>query len=378
VGLPQRRAELYDECTDMLLGYWDQTKGGKAARELAIYGALTRSEKRALLEPVALWFHERGAQGLEATREELDREIARQFKDLGDDVNTARRRAALFLQVIEDRAGLLVARETGVYAFAHLTFQEYLAARAIADSDDYITYTLRRLHVPWWREVLLLEVCHLSDVRYYGRHARRLTSDLLGAIRTAGSWLEEVLKRDFLFAVRCLCDTGRLSVDDDLRKSLIDELIALWRTTPYEPQRQEVVALFAYAMPTVDGERIREELLRCLDNPNMRRVAVEALESLGVEAATPEIRERLVALTADQDSDVRWVAAKVLSSIEVPEELLEALGQFWQAHLTSSKYRHTRNLAGRVSDIAYTQLQQIAARMAQQYGNRKDVSHHLI
>lgn len=26
VGLPHRRAELYDECTDLLLGYWDQNK----------------------------------------------------------------------------------------------------------------------------------------------------------------------------------------------------------------------------------------------------------------------------------------------------------------------------------------------------------------
>lgn len=143
VGLPQRRTELYDECTDMLLGYWDQTKGGEAARELATYGALTRGEKRALLGPIALWFHERGAQGLEATQEELEREIARQFIDLGDDVDTARSRAALFLRLIDERAGLLGERETGVYAFAHLTFQEYLAARAIADREDYIDYTLR-------------------------------------------------------------------------------------------------------------------------------------------------------------------------------------------------------------------------------------------
>ena len=315
VGLPQRRAELYDECTDMLLGYWDQTKGGEAARELATYGALTRGEKRALLEPIALWFHERGAQGLEATQEELEREIARQFKDLGDDINTARSRATLFLQVIEDRAGLLVARETGVYAFAHLTFQEYLAARAIADREDYIDYTLQRLHVPWWREALLLEVGHLSDVRYYGRRARRLTSDLLRAIRTAGSWLEAVLKRDFLFAVRCLCDTGRLGVDDDLRKSLIDELIALWHTAPYEPQRQEVVALFAYAIPTVDGERIRAELLRYLDDMTMRRAAAGALGQLGAGAATPEVVGRLVTLTADTASDVREAAAWALGQL---------------------------------------------------------------
>src|SRR5262249_32960935 len=90
--------------------------------------------KSALLEPVALWFHERGEQGLEATQEELEREIARQFIDLGDNVDTAHSRAALFLRVIDERAGLLVERETGVYAFAHLTFQEYLYQRMLKGS----------------------------------------------------------------------------------------------------------------------------------------------------------------------------------------------------------------------------------------------------
>ena len=187
VTLPQRRAELYDECTDMLLGYWDQTKGGEAARELANYGNLVRGEKRALLEPIALWFHERGEQGLEAQREELEREIALQFVDLfGDDQETAHKRAALFLQVIDERAGLLVERETGSYAFSHLTFQEYLAARAIANREDYIDYTLQRLHDSWWQEVILLEVDHLSDVRNF-RHAKKRMSNLIRAIRDAGS-----------------------------------------------------------------------------------------------------------------------------------------------------------------------------------------------
>lgn len=140
------------------------------------------------------------------------------------------------------------------------------AARAIADRYDYIVYTLQHLHHPWWREVILLEVGHLSEVRHFGRRARKLTSDLIRAIRNAGSWLEDALKRDLLFASRCLCDTGTLGVDDELRQSLMDELITLWHTTPYEPQRQEIVDIFAYAMPTIDGERIRAELLRCLDD----------------------------------------------------------------------------------------------------------------
>ncbi|SPE56654.1 hypothetical protein SBV1_2490018 [Verrucomicrobia bacterium] len=131
VGLPQRRAELYDECTQMLLGYWDQTKGGEAARELAKYGDLDRGDKRALLEPVALWLHERGESGVEVTQNELAAQIALQFQKLfGDPEPQSSRRAQLFLRIIAERAGLLIERENGVYAFAHLTFQEYLAARA--------------------------------------------------------------------------------------------------------------------------------------------------------------------------------------------------------------------------------------------------------
>ena len=403
VGLPQRRAELYDECTDLLLGYWDQTKGGEAARQLATAGALTRSEKRALLEPVALWFHERGEQGLEADKGELERKIAHQFTEtFSDDEHKARSRAALLLQVIDERAGLLVERETGVYAFAHLTFQEYLAARAIADRDDYIDYTLQRLHDPWWREVILLEVGHLSDVRHFGRRARKLTSDLIRAIRHAGSWLEDVLKRDFLFAARCLCDTGQLGVDDELRQSLMDELITLWHTTPYEPQRQEIVDIFAYAMPTISGERIRAELLHCLDdkegsvrlaaagalgrmgsaaptpttierllaltadeNAGVRQAAAEALGAMGSAAATPTTIERLLALTADENADVRQASAGALRKMHVPMNLIEQLSEFWQKQLEDNKHSLVDERSRRVCGIAYIQLQQLAAQRQQ-------------
>jgi HEAT repeat protein len=332
-GLPHRRVELYEECCELLLGYWDQVRGGEAARELANYGGLTRSEKRALLEPIALWLHERGELGLEVEQHELEEEISRQFRELfGDADPRSRERAALFLRVITERAGLLIERERGVYAFAHLTFQECLAARALADREDYIAYTLNHLHEPWWREVILLEVGHVSSPN--NRRSRKLATDLLRALRGANSWLEPVLKRDLLFASRALADVGPLGVDDDLRQSLVTELIDLWHTTPYEPQRAEVVEVFAYAMPTADGPRVRAELLHCLADEveTMRIRAATALGQIGGPVASPAVLDHLLDLTADPSGTVRSWAAEALGRIgeqaaspQVLERLLDLI-----------------------------------------------------
>jgi hypothetical protein len=143
-ALPQRRAELYDECTQMLLGFWDEQKGGEAARELAQLGGLDRNDKRAILEPVALKLHEQG-QAREVEGDDLRDWLREEFAIIGDQPD---RKAALFLQIIQERAGLLVESEADTYRFSHLTFQEYLAARAVADRDDYIEYTLKRRRDP--------------------------------------------------------------------------------------------------------------------------------------------------------------------------------------------------------------------------------------
>ncbi len=318
LGLPQRRAELYDECTDLLLGYWDQTKGGEAARELAAYGELTRSEKRSLLEPVALWFHERGDAGTEADKNELQNQIARQFQEMfADDKRMAHRRAELFLKIIDERAGLLVEREAGTYAFAHLTFQEYLAARAIADRDDYIAYTIRHLNDPWWREVILLEVGHLSDGRHFKRRARKLTTDLLASIQHTGGEVEKVLRHNLLLAARSLCDIGKLGIEDSLRQSIIDELMAVWRYTPYELQQREIINILAYAAPTIDWPQILSSILKCLASRDsiLRARTLEALRYIDPRVANQSLIDTVLKLTYDPIDDVRVEAAHTLITI---------------------------------------------------------------
>jgi HEAT repeat protein/energy-coupling factor transporter ATP-binding protein EcfA2 len=334
VGLPQRRVDLYAESTEMLLGYWDQVRGGEAAKELATSGGLDRQEKRALLEPVALWLHERGESGSEVVEKELVAEIARQFRELfGDPGPQSQRRAEFFLRVITERAGLLVERETGVFGFAHLSFQEYLAARAVADRDDYMEFILRHLHDPWWREVILLAVGHLGSFK--ARQYRARTTALIQAVRDANSWLEDVLKRDLLLACRSLVDVSQLGVDEKLRQTAFEDLFALWQTTPFEPQRLEIASIFAYAGPTSDGERIRHKLVSLLgdQDSSVRGSAAEALGQMGATAATPDTLARLLELLADASDAVRRSATEALGEIgaaaatpDTLARLLELLG----------------------------------------------------
>lgn len=53
------------------------------------------------------------------------------------------------------RSGLLVERENGVYSFAHLTLQEYLAAAQIRELQR-VDLLAESVDDPWWRETILL------------------------------------------------------------------------------------------------------------------------------------------------------------------------------------------------------------------------------
>src|SRR5690349_18339198 len=55
--------------------------------------------------------------------------------------------------------GLLTERDEGIYAFAHLTFQEYLAATHVRQHNlqDELLESADDL---WWHEVILLYVAH--------------------------------------------------------------------------------------------------------------------------------------------------------------------------------------------------------------------------
>jgi predicted NACHT family NTPase len=68
------------------------------------------------------------------------------------------------LKAIEAQHGLLVERARGIYSFSHLTFQEYLTARAmIVGTHLSLQQLVRHLTENRWREVFLLTAQLLPD-----------------------------------------------------------------------------------------------------------------------------------------------------------------------------------------------------------------------
>ncbi|HEX7679408.1 MAG TPA: NACHT domain-containing protein, partial [Thermoanaerobaculia bacterium] len=138
--LPGRRVELYYEICEVFLGKRQQARG--------ISLDFTPEQKKRVLEPLA-W----------AMMIENKREIGREGAALAIAEALSRVTSSLspeaFLRNVEESSGLLIERENGIYSFAHLTFQEYLAASHARErglQDELTVHT----HDTWWHETLSL------------------------------------------------------------------------------------------------------------------------------------------------------------------------------------------------------------------------------
>jgi formylglycine-generating enzyme required for sulfatase activity/energy-coupling factor transporter ATP-binding protein EcfA2 len=213
VKLPDRRAELYQEAVDVLLGKWDEARG---VQEPLILNdrPFDISDRRLVLQQVALTMHAQAIKEIDAgpLRELLESQLA----DAVADPRELQATVARFLGVIQERTGLLIARAEGTYAFSHLTFQEYLAALAIAGRDDYLDYSLRRCPDAWWRETILLEAGYLST------QSKEKTTRLVRGIADAKTEPEPY--HNLVLAAECVRDAGANRIVGDLETELRDRL----------------------------------------------------------------------------------------------------------------------------------------------------------
>ncbi|MFY9574010.1 MAG: NACHT domain-containing protein, partial [Blastocatellia bacterium] len=115
--LPRDRVVLYGLCVEGLLHHWDQRRG--------IRSEFSLSEKLSVCREVALEM-----QADDRAEYEADK-VLKIFLQVLDDEE----RAVALLQHVRYRTGPLLERRPAFFAFAHLTFQEYLAAQAVHEGN---------------------------------------------------------------------------------------------------------------------------------------------------------------------------------------------------------------------------------------------------
>ena len=159
--LPEDRAVLYRLCVEGLLHNWDQRRG--------IHSDFTMEEKLRACRELALAMQ---ADDRAECPDYLVRAVFTQALN-------GEQKGNQLLEHIRYRSGLLLERRPNIFAFAHLTFQEYLAARAVHEGNHRnvnVAELVREYADGRWDEVISL-YCGLGSVL----EARRAINLLLSA-----------------------------------------------------------------------------------------------------------------------------------------------------------------------------------------------------
>jgi hypothetical protein len=139
-ALPGSRVELYGEVCDVFLGKRHQARG--------VDVELSSAQNQRVLQELAYYMMLHDQRDLRAS--EASTAISEALNRVAPGTSPAD-----FLSRIEAVSGLLVEREQSRYAFAHLTFQEFLAASHVREAGLEAAL-VPHVRSPWWRETIRL------------------------------------------------------------------------------------------------------------------------------------------------------------------------------------------------------------------------------
>ncbi|HVR11031.1 MAG TPA: NACHT domain-containing protein, partial [Thermoanaerobaculia bacterium] len=213
-GLPVERAVLYDQATLAMLGHWDRDPAGRNLGDDAIpldWASrldLREREIRRVVECLAL-DAQCGERGGDFTEAAAVAALSRGLEAVAAEAEQRAERARLLLRLLAERSGLVQERSPGLFAFAHLNFQEYLAARALVGLGDGALEQLVGLAADGRHaEVIRLAVGVLAA-------DQRAESD-----RRAVALIEGVGERHAFLAATCLVEAPRLPIGRVAAESL--------------------------------------------------------------------------------------------------------------------------------------------------------------
>ena len=176
-ALPGKRVELYKEICQLLLE--------KRQRAKNIADAITATQKQSVLQVLAFELMQ------QKTRDFKLSDGIDWIKDKLVEVTVSGANPEGFIQQVRDVSGLLVEKEVGVYEFAHLSFQEYLAAVQIKESNQE-NLLIGNINQSWWAETIRLYVAQ-SNASNLIRTVLAMSSPSIEELALAYDCLEEGL-----------------------------------------------------------------------------------------------------------------------------------------------------------------------------------------
>jgi energy-coupling factor transporter ATP-binding protein EcfA2 len=148
-SLPGRRVELYQEICDVFLGKRRASKG--------LPLDLTPAQKKRVLQPLAWHMMEQNLRVIGIPTAEA--QIAPVLALVDPNVKPAD-----FFTSVRDDSGLMIEPEKDEYAFAHLTFQEYLAS-VHARTERLEPVLVQHVDSAWWAETIRLYAAQNNATR---------------------------------------------------------------------------------------------------------------------------------------------------------------------------------------------------------------------
>jgi HEAT repeat protein len=332
--LPSRRSNLYERCLYGLFRDWhirDKEHLGKYTET-----QLSETYIRGLIEVLGhvaleLLTKPQNSRTLQFTEQDIDTIIEPYLNGIRRD-----RRSHVFKEehvhsgVIIKRAkddGVLIKAtsedEHGPLSFLHLTFQEYLAATALARRSDCVEEAVKRIYEPVWNQVLIM----LGGLM---RRPRPYIAALLRKNR------EDLFCRPLLLAMQTAVEVDDKELPERVVTQIIDEVLNICLSETEGPLSETAIRGITYLPMSL---KIAVSLLRG-NKVAGRMTAIRLLKACGGDQVIPALMEAL----NDENDGVFSSAAKALAEIG-SEDAMAALHRrltrksVW-AHRSTHKCRH--------------------------------------
>jgi formylglycine-generating enzyme required for sulfatase activity len=184
-----------------------------------------------VLAPLAMWMHEVNPGVGLVKREDLRRKLIDIYAERGETNPEAA--TTQFIDDVHEHAGLLLERGPGEYGFIHLTFEEYLAAVAIAlqgqgNLQAIVDPLCAHVGDDAWREVALLAIGYLGIIQQLDRIAGDTVEQLIAAQRGAAG--EAVV-----LAGEAVLDAQPGGVPPSSKQKVIEALIPAMQNAEVKP-----------------------------------------------------------------------------------------------------------------------------------------------